>query len=444
MIDPTPHLERFESYENACREFRWRIPERFNIASAICRRHDDAVTRIAVNDVRPGGINTYTFGGLDFLSDKFARALSQSGVSQGDSVAVGVRPSVALVIAQLGVLKLGAVVVPFSLSWNEKRLEHTFDDSRTLAVVFDESDSDLVNAIAGHAPNLKLHFVVRDLRPQNTSSEFKDFWSEIDRSSSDFLSVEADALTPAFIFYVESQEEIVGIVHTHRSVIGQLASFEVFNDVGPEIEKVFWVGDDWCSPGALLGTLYPAWWYGCSVVAGATDEGGSLLGLLEQCDVTNVYLPAMKPALVESKTNTHPISDFKGRTVVAECGSSSQYCVNGDEGVTLNEVCGRAETGWIYGKCQRRFATTSGSVGRPVPGRIIEIVDEAGKSLAPGKTGRIAVHNSDPGLFIRYRRETARTAASFIGDWFLTGDLGYKSGDGELYTLPSPSVVGAC
>ncbi|HTG17733.1 MAG TPA: hypothetical protein VK747_20975, partial [Blastocatellia bacterium] len=62
--DPTPHLERFGSYERACREFRWRIPDSFNIANSILSRHTDAVTRAALIEARPGGLNTYTYGGL--------------------------------------------------------------------------------------------------------------------------------------------------------------------------------------------------------------------------------------------------------------------------------------------------------------------------------------------------------------------------------------------
>ena len=95
-VDPTPNLKRFSSYEQACREFRCQIPQRFNIGAAICRRQPDAVTRIALHDVKKGGINTYTFGGLDFLSDKFATLLSESGVSQGDAVVVVLPASAAL------------------------------------------------------------------------------------------------------------------------------------------------------------------------------------------------------------------------------------------------------------------------------------------------------------------------------------------------------------
>src|SRR4029453_14197437 len=100
-MDPTPHLERFETYDQAFREFKWIIPERFNIACAICRRHPDAITRVALKEVREAGINTYPFGALDFLSDKFAMALSESGIKQGDSVAVMLAQSAALAVAHL-------------------------------------------------------------------------------------------------------------------------------------------------------------------------------------------------------------------------------------------------------------------------------------------------------------------------------------------------------
>lgn len=388
MSDPTPHFERFESYEQACREFRWLIPQRFNIANTICRRHADAVTRIALSDVKEGGINTYTFGGLDFLSDKFATALSELGISQGDSVAVLLPPSAALAIAQLGALKTGAVVVPLSMIADAALLEHALADSSAKAIVVDESIYGVVEALARNLPNLESRFVVRDLRPAATNADFKDFWSEVDRASSDFDAVETGANSAAFIFYVESQGEINGVVHSHRSVIGQLAAFEMFNDVQSGADSVFWTADDWSSPAAVLGVLYPAWWYGCSVVAGTSEAGA------------------------------------------------------GVQSMTLNEVYGRSETGWIFGSCERWFATPSGSVGRPVPGRSIEIIDQHGNVLPPRQAGHIGVHKSDPGLFSNYHGCAARTAASFIGDWFLTGDVGYKNGDGDLYIPPSPSVVG--
>jgi acetyl-CoA synthetase len=441
--DPTPHLERFDSYEQACREFRWLIPQRLNVATAVCRRQLDAVTRIALSDVKEGGINTYTFGGLDYLSDKFATALFESGISQGDSVAVVLPPSAALAIAHLGALKTGAGVVPLSMVSDAALLEHAFADSSARALVVDESIYRVVEAVGRNLPNLKSRFVVRDLRPTVALPDVKDFWSEVDRSSSDFDAVETDANSAAFIFYVESQGEITGVVHSHRSIIGQLTAFEMFNNVERDADSVFWTAGEWCSPSVVLGLLYPAWWYGCSLVAGMSEDGTSALRLMEQCDVTHAFIASGHlKALAESEPQPGEQFKLKVRNVVAEGSRWPDYLVNSDPNVTLSEVYGGPETGWIFGGCERWFATTAGSVGRPVPGRSVEIIDKSGNVLPALHAGHIAVHKSDPALFTGYHGANMRTAASFIGDWFLTGDVGYKNGDGDLYIQPSPTVGG--
>ncbi|MEK6320528.1 MAG: AMP-binding protein [Acidobacteriota bacterium] len=435
MIDPTPHLERFESYEQACREFRWVIPEHFNIASAICRKHADAVTRIALNEVKEAGTNTYTFAGLDFLSDKFAMALSESGINQGDSVAVILPQSASLAVAHLGALKTGAVVVPLPMVSDAALLEHALADSSAKAVVVDESIYARVET-SRNLPNLESHFVVRDLRPEAPDARYRDFWSEVDRASSDFDVVEADANSSAFIFYVESQGKPAGVVHSHRSVIGNLTAFQMFSNLECEGDSVFWAADDWSSPGPVLGMLYPAWWSGCSVVAAASEDCARPLPLIERCEVTHAFIPSpqlMTPA--ESEPEPRERLELKLRTLVSD-GPLSPPMLDWAKdklGVTLTEVYGKPETGWVVGGCERWFATRVGSAGRAAPGRSIEIIDDSGSVLTPGKTGRVAVHKSDPALFTEFHNAADRTAASFIGDWFLTGDSGYKSEDGDLF-----------
>src|SRR5262245_3479358 len=82
--DPTPDLARFQTYNAARSEFDRGVPDRFNLADAIFKRHHDAVTRVAVVESRPGGLNTYTFNALDYLSDKFAAVLRNANINAGD------------------------------------------------------------------------------------------------------------------------------------------------------------------------------------------------------------------------------------------------------------------------------------------------------------------------------------------------------------------------
>src|SRR5512138_2444959 len=96
-------------------------PEPFNIAERVCRRHADAVYRIALEDVKIAGLNTYTFGGLDYLSDKFAMILSQCGIKTGDVIATVLPQGAALAVSHLGILKAGAIVLPLGI--NMKQIE---------------------------------------------------------------------------------------------------------------------------------------------------------------------------------------------------------------------------------------------------------------------------------------------------------------------------------
>jgi len=429
-VDPTPHLERFESYDQACREFQWLIPGQLNIATAICRRHQDAVTRIALSEVKAGGVNTYTFGGLDFLSDKFANALRESGIDQGDSVVVVVPQSAALAVAHLGALKIGAVVVPLSERSSKAFLNNALADSGAKALVIDESIYDAFESRARDAVNPATRFVVRDLRPPATNAGSKDFWSEVDCASSGFDAAKTDSSSAAFIFYIESDGEIIGIVHSHRSIAAQLAAFEMFNDVHGESEAVFWTAADWSTPAASLGMLYPAWWYGCSVVASTFDDPARVMRSIEECEVSNIFVPASVPNALADLTNS------KIRTVVAENIRGTEHSEISDPAIALNEVAGSVETGWIFGTCARWFATPNGSAGRAAPGRSIGIIDHSGNVLPPRHAGHIAVHKSDPALFTEYRGDPKRKAGSFLGDWFLTGDLGFKDEHANLYVTP--------
>src|SRR5205809_3750369 len=111
------------------------ISERFNLAEAVCRRHVDGVTRVALLDAKPLAANCYTFGGLDYLSDKFASTLRDCGITAGDAVAVSLEQSAALVVAELGALKCGAAVVPLSPVLDLSDIESAINDSRAKALI---------------------------------------------------------------------------------------------------------------------------------------------------------------------------------------------------------------------------------------------------------------------------------------------------------------------
>jgi malonyl-CoA/methylmalonyl-CoA synthetase len=74
----------------------------------------------------------------------------------------------------------------------------------------------------------------------------------------------------------------------------------------------------------------------------------------------------------------------------------------------------------------------AGSVGRPLPGVEVRLVDHDGRDVAEGETGE--VYLKGPNVFAGYWRQEEATRRAFDDGWFRTGDLGTRSGDG-YYTL---------
>lgn len=72
-----------------------------------------------------------------------------------------------------------------------------------------------------------------------------------------------------------------------------------------------------------------------------------------------------------------------------------------------------------------------GSTGRATPHVEIEIRDDAGNALPPGAQGEVCLRG--PKVTLGYWRDEKKTSASFFGDWFRTGDVGYLDNDGFLF-----------
>jgi len=74
-----------------------------------------------------------------------------------------------------------------------------------------------------------------------------------------------------------------------------------------------------------------------------------------------------------------------------------------------------------------------GSVGRPCQYLELEIWDDAGAAVAPGRRGEVVLRG--PKVFKGYWRDPDATSTAFAGGWFHTGDIGMKDADGYVYIV---------
>lgn len=101
--------------------------------------------------------------------------------------------------------------------------------------------------------------------------------------------------------------------------------------------------------------------------------------------------------------------------------------------VRLIETYGQTEAGGgtiIQGE---ELLRRPGSVGRPLPGREMRVVDAAGRPCPPGTVGDILLRG--PGRMLGYYKDPDATAAALCDGWLRTGDVGYVDADGYLYVV---------
>src|SRR5437764_8689978 len=122
------------SYEEACAQHRWDVPERYNIAQDVCDKHPRDKLAMLWEDWR-GNERRVEWGELQSLANRAANVLAAHGVRRGDRVAV-VAPATAETAAVfLGTWKLGAILLSMSVLYGDEGIRHRVADSQTRRIV---------------------------------------------------------------------------------------------------------------------------------------------------------------------------------------------------------------------------------------------------------------------------------------------------------------------
>lgn len=428
MLTPT------NSYHALCRDFRWTIPERFNIATAVCDRFADGSGRLALIECRDGAdVASYSFDDLKQRSNRLANLLKANGLRAGDRLAILLGQRIETLLAHLAAWKIGAITVPLFSLFGPDALLFRLNDSGARILITDPDGAEKVAGVRDALPELQLVLTTAPAIGAMTLS------SELECASDRFDVVATMADTPAIIIYTSGTTgPPKGALHAHRVLLGHLPGVQWPHDFFPKAGDRFWTPADWAWIGGLFDVLMPSLYFGVPVVASRERkfEPEAAIDLMIRHEVKNVFMPPTALRLLR-QAEIGP-GDLDLRSVASggeKLGDDMIVWGRSTFGLTINEFYGQTEANLLVGNNAAVMPAKSGSMGRPIPGHQVAVVDDEGDICDPGVPGTIAVRRTDPPdpvMFLGYWNKPSATDKKFRGDWMVTGDLGESDEEGYI------------
>ena len=421
-----------KDYDSVVAAFRWQVPARYNIAVDVCDRHAAAGGTAMIVEDETGAVTRHTFRDLSLRSNRLANALRHLGIGRGDRVAVLLSQGPELALAHLATYKLGAIVLPLFALFGPDAIAYRLKDSGAKALIIDRQGLPKAREAAKDIGS----GVILIVAGQGGDHDLQNL---IERGSDSFVPVDTTPDDPALIMYTSGTTgPPKGALQAHRVVLGHLPGVEFPHEFFPQKGDLFWTPADWAWAGGLLDVLLPSWHHGVPVLAHRARkfDPEAAFALMARHGVRNSFLPPTALKLFRQAGVSRARTPIVLRTVGSGGEPLGEELVSWGRaalGVTVNEFYGQTECNLVLGNCAPIMETRPGSMGRPVPGHTVEVVDEDGNILAHGQTGNVAIRRPDPVMFLSYWNKPEATARKFAGDWLLTGDMAVKDEDGYFW-----------
>ncbi len=372
------------------------------------------------------------YAALEQMSNQFANALSRSGIGPGDQVALYCINSHWFIAAYFGIVKTGAAVVPINLLLNPKEVQYILSDSGASGLIYFDSFEPNLAAIGDSLADLKELIVIG--KPQSLGARPLADVAATEPTAFEIPPVDQKESTAAVIYTSGTTGQPKGAMLTHRNLLHNV--YSVIRALPVEHEDMFVaVLPMFHSFGATVCMMSPLS-VGATIAAVprfSPDEVGDTIASTSATIFLGV--PSMYTVFANVREDRKP--DF----------SSLRFCISGGAAlpvevmkrfeekynVPILEGDGPTECSPVTSVNPFKGVRKPGSIGLPVLDVEMRIVDEAGVELEIGDMGEIVVRGEN--VMKGYFNRPEETAEAFFGDWYRTGDVGYKDEDGYFYIV---------
>ncbi|MDD3717580.1 MAG: long-chain fatty acid--CoA ligase [Actinomycetota bacterium] len=429
----------------------WSIDyDELTVSGGLARSAKEFPNQVALNYMG----RKITYSELDDLVNRFARALMDLGIKEGDKVATILPNIPQMIIANMAAFRIGAVVVLNNPLYTERELQYQLNDSDsviaiTLSVLVPRIEKIMpetkVEKVIGCQVNTFLGFpkkqlfplvrkeMYRKLEPTDKVLRFEDL---IKKYPADPVEEKGEWNELSTIIYTGGTTGVSkGVMLSHKNISVNVQQFAAWF---PDLER---------GGISLIGT-FPVFhaagftacqnffcWQAWEHIMIPRPDSKAMLELIKK------YKPDFLPGvptifvglLAEPEFRELDLSFIKGFfSGAAPLAADTIRDLKELTGATIQEIYGQTETTPVATITPWKGKMKPGTVGIPVSDTDIKIVDlDTGeKELPQGEVGEIAIYG--PQNMMGYYKKPEETAQALRDGWVYTGDIGYLDEDGYL------------
>ncbi len=375
------------------------------------------------------GEQRVTLSALVDRIERIASGLSRRGIGPGDAVALVLRDDPWFVTCFHAITALGAVVVPVSPAFKQAELEFYFRSAGIAAVISDERASGVCERIAAG-----LEHKVEVIGTSAAHGQTHTLDALLEEGEAARLAPRSGEETFVYQFSSGSTGRPKRVPRTHAQCTAEAWLYHALGLVAED--RIF-----------STAPMYHTYGMGATLFAAAVS--GATLVILEDPQPFLLRRRHALELIERERVTILPGVPFNFRLMaeapVAADLSSVRLCFSAGTalprptfeafgerfGVLVRQLYGSTETGMVSANLSPDPVDTFESVGPPLPGVTVEIVDDDGASLPPGETGEVVV--SSPAVGSGYAEADQASREAFRQGRYFTGDLGRRDEEGLLY-----------
>ena len=434
-------LETLKPYINLDLEkFKLEVPEYFNYAIDVvdewAKRERNKLALIWVND--KGEERKFSFWDLMSRSNQFANILKGLGIGKKDRVLIMLPRIPEWWEAILGLTKVGAIIIPSTTMLQARDILYRVKAAKVKAIITTDEHIEKIEKILPQCLTLQILINIGKPHPNwiNYEEEMKTasrYWISLDGN---YKTLATD---PYIIFFTSGTTGYPKMVlHDHSYPLGHVITAGLWHDLTPN--DLHWTLSDTGWAKAAWGKIYGQWIMGAAVFV--YDERGrfnpaKVLELMDRYAITTFCAPptAYRMMILED-LKKYNLSELRHATSAGEPLNPEVIKVwERETGIKIYEGYGQSESVVMVANL-KNMEVKPGSMGKPVPGWKVAIVDDDGNELGAYEEGNIAVYVKEKypvGLFKGYWKDEEKSANVFKNGWYFTGDRAYKDEDGYFW-----------